>query len=516
MGKMVTQYKLLLSAPSDIKENEEIQIIKNIIEEFNRTIGDTQNIYLVAKYWRDDTYAQMGDTPQNIINSQIVDECDAIIAVMWTRFGTATESYGSGTEEEIMRLLNEGKQVFLYFSERPVNPGNINHDQWSKVCEFKEKNRKNGLYFAYRELDDFKKLVHRHLILHFMNKDDSQIAELNCRKSELSINSYFNEQICDELKLEQSNYGKSEFFHGKLTSIIEIANQINQITISRQVPEQPPAPYYKGFHNLLGESSLNKFINAGLAKSDELIITEFLSSHKISITDDFFELGGLLEQQMVFSLPFGGSPQRELKGTEEEKAKYQLLKRLRLEILTFIEFEHFFKAMDNFYFTTLLVSNIGNIADTNINITLFIPKNHFVGADDFPTPKPRVIEAITEWLLPLFTGENSHKVNSYPNYRIKAPSISSVIPMPKSGEEAYEDSKKKYYSDLNRLFCYEYYTNAESDILKFDLSYLKHNEHTFFPSLLFLKHPITSIRYEIRSEQCPSLIEGILESKANN
>ena len=55
-----------------------------------------------------------------------------------TRFGTATDNYGSGTEEEIEEMLSADKQVFMYFLEAPIIPSNIDIKQYEKVQEFIE------------------------------------------------------------------------------------------------------------------------------------------------------------------------------------------------------------------------------------------------------------------------------------------------------------------------------------------------------------------------------------------
>ena len=66
-------------------------------------------------------------------------DCDAAVAIFWTKFGTPTDKYGSGTEEEIEEMLSSGKQVFLYFVDAQINPSVIDMEQYHKVNDFKEK-----------------------------------------------------------------------------------------------------------------------------------------------------------------------------------------------------------------------------------------------------------------------------------------------------------------------------------------------------------------------------------------
>lgn len=52
----------------------------------------------------------------------IVDKFDAAAAIFQTRFGTPTDDYYSGSDEEIEKTITSGKNVFLYFSNVPVSP----------------------------------------------------------------------------------------------------------------------------------------------------------------------------------------------------------------------------------------------------------------------------------------------------------------------------------------------------------------------------------------------------------
>lgn len=95
----ITTYDLLISCPSDIKD--EIVIIKDVVEMFNNLFGQANNIQIITKHWSKNSYPESGGKPQAILNKQFVFDCDAAVAVFWTRFGTPTDEYDSGTEEEI-------------------------------------------------------------------------------------------------------------------------------------------------------------------------------------------------------------------------------------------------------------------------------------------------------------------------------------------------------------------------------------------------------------------------------
>ena len=143
MAQNVMLYDILISCPGDITEEREI--INEAIIRFNDLYSDTLGITLRSKHWSKNSFPESGDKPQALLNRQFVNNCDAAVAIMWGRFGTPTDEYGSGTEEEIEIMLSQGKQVFMYFSDKPIPPSKIDSDQYNRVSAFREK---------YKELEN--------------------------------------------------------------------------------------------------------------------------------------------------------------------------------------------------------------------------------------------------------------------------------------------------------------------------------------------------------------------------
>ena len=80
----------------------------------------------------------MGASAQTIINKQLLTKCDLLVGVFWTRIGTETEQYLSGTVEEIERHIAAGKPAMLYFSSQPVALDTVDPDQIARLKQFKE------------------------------------------------------------------------------------------------------------------------------------------------------------------------------------------------------------------------------------------------------------------------------------------------------------------------------------------------------------------------------------------
>ena len=103
-------YDILLSCPSDVTDLKDI--VKECIEDFNRIYGSINNVKLELKHWSSDAFPQSGKSAQELLNTKFIHNCDACIALLGNRFGSPTDKYDSGTEEEIEYMISSKKQVF--------------------------------------------------------------------------------------------------------------------------------------------------------------------------------------------------------------------------------------------------------------------------------------------------------------------------------------------------------------------------------------------------------------------
>lgn len=150
MPRSIETYSMLISCPSDVLDF--LPQIEEAVDSFNRGFGESHSVQINTKHWTKNsfTYLEKGMSGQDVINQQIVEKSDMMVAVFWTRFGTPTEKYGSGTEEEINRMLDSQKPVFLFFLDKPISPSKIDIEQLSRIRKFTDKlsTQKYGLYFS--------------------------------------------------------------------------------------------------------------------------------------------------------------------------------------------------------------------------------------------------------------------------------------------------------------------------------------------------------------------------------
>lgn len=161
MSYPATVFSVMIASPSDV--GEERVIVREVIAEWNAVHAKTRSIVLLPVGWETHSSPEMGAHPQEIINRQVLEQCDLLVGVFWTRIGTATPDHESGTVEEIEKHIAAGKPTMLYFSSKPVAPESLIPEQYVKLKEFKASCQSRGLYATYDTTNDFKAAFSRQL-----------------------------------------------------------------------------------------------------------------------------------------------------------------------------------------------------------------------------------------------------------------------------------------------------------------------------------------------------------------
>jgi hypothetical protein len=104
-----------------------------------------------------------GVRPQAAINTQIVDRCDILIGMFWTKLGSSTGVAASGTVEEIDRFVSDSKPAMLYFSGRKVAQVKIDLKQAAKLKRFKAATSKKSLVGSFGSVAQLKQVLLRDL-----------------------------------------------------------------------------------------------------------------------------------------------------------------------------------------------------------------------------------------------------------------------------------------------------------------------------------------------------------------
>ncbi|MGV3589238.1 MAG: hypothetical protein ACO1OF_19685 [Adhaeribacter sp.] len=157
----------MLASPSDV--NEERQVAREIILDWNNINSLLRNIVLLPIGWEYNAVPTMGERPQEIINKQVLKNADLLIGIFWTRIGTPTGKAVSGSVEEIEKHIDSGKPAMLYFSNKPVMPSSINQEQYQAVEKLKKEYQSKGLTETFDTVEDFRSKFQRHLSMKLNN-----------------------------------------------------------------------------------------------------------------------------------------------------------------------------------------------------------------------------------------------------------------------------------------------------------------------------------------------------------
>jgi hypothetical protein len=148
-------FRILIASPSDLAEEREVAA--RAINEWNDLHASDERVVLLPVRWETHALPETGLRPQAAINHQLVEQCDALIGMFWTKVGTSTGIAASGTVEEIEQFVTAGKPALLYFSARPIDPSRVNLSEQRKLRAFKAETQKRALtasFISPAELQD--------------------------------------------------------------------------------------------------------------------------------------------------------------------------------------------------------------------------------------------------------------------------------------------------------------------------------------------------------------------------
>ena len=243
-------FRILIASPSDV--GEERNVIPEIINEWNAVYASQISYILMPVKWESHSAPLLGDRPQAIINEQIVNECDLLVGVFWTRIGTNTGVAISGSAEEIEQFVKNNKPVMLYFSQSPVNPDKIDIDQFATLRNFQEKMRIQGLTESYSGIPDFRQKFSRQLSMN-LNRMLSNLSN----QAKHSNNSSIIKGLQSSQKISLTNSEINDFVKKAIISVAGNDGWASVAAIGVYLKTYTPVDYKK-----LGFGKLNKFLES--------------------------------------------------------------------------------------------------------------------------------------------------------------------------------------------------------------------------------------------------------------
>ena len=114
MSFSASTYHVLIASPSDLADEREAAT--QAIYDWNVQHAAAKGIVLLPVKWETHARPQAGIRPQEAINSQLVQSCDILIGIFWTKLGTSTGVAESGTVEEIDQFVEgqKSQRCFIF------------------------------------------------------------------------------------------------------------------------------------------------------------------------------------------------------------------------------------------------------------------------------------------------------------------------------------------------------------------------------------------------------------------
>ena len=150
----------MIAGPSDTAE--EMRIARQVISDWNDIHSYAHDLVLLPLNWISNSYPDSGKRPQEILNNQLIEKSDMLIAIFATKLGTPTGGYESGTIEEIEEHLKANKPIMLFFKTN-VDANSIDKAELVRLKSFQQKIGDKILYGEYETPMHFKDILNKKL-----------------------------------------------------------------------------------------------------------------------------------------------------------------------------------------------------------------------------------------------------------------------------------------------------------------------------------------------------------------
>jgi hypothetical protein len=166
--------RLLISCPGDVPAHD-LAVVHKAINRWNGIYGTAFSAVIVPISWGTHAAAEFGQPPQDILNKQLVDECDICLALFANRLGTPTRVAESGTAEEIERFGRGERYVGILQSRRQVDASRIELEQAKKLEAYLASMRENALILEYENDDELSQRVDT-ILVSAVSRDQGRTA----------------------------------------------------------------------------------------------------------------------------------------------------------------------------------------------------------------------------------------------------------------------------------------------------------------------------------------------------
>lgn len=149
--------RVLVASPSDVVP-ERNAVVSSIVA-WNSRHGHSIGLVFVPLLWEISAVPNLDPFGgQGALNKQLVDKCDAVIALFWSTLGTPTVNGRSGTVEEMERAEANGLPVHAFFKHADF-PQDVSTENLTNLRNYRTEFGKKALYGPFSDLHDLRNRI---------------------------------------------------------------------------------------------------------------------------------------------------------------------------------------------------------------------------------------------------------------------------------------------------------------------------------------------------------------------
>lgn len=121
VASTVQVLEVLVASPGDVPAQR--LVVQTEVEAWNRSaIARSLGVRLEARLWELDGVPELGTgDAQEVLNRQLLNRADIVIALFHARLGTPTARAESGTAEELQGAIQRGLHVHVFVNQADIS-----------------------------------------------------------------------------------------------------------------------------------------------------------------------------------------------------------------------------------------------------------------------------------------------------------------------------------------------------------------------------------------------------------
>ncbi len=152
VGFTAEVFNVMIASPGDTLDGRDC--VEAVLAKWNQDRSRSESVVFLPLRWETDAIPEMEGDGQSVINHQLVDQSDVVVALFHSRLGVTTDRAQSGTAEEIERARDRGARVHVYFSGMAIDRCQIDPTELSRLAAYRERLQEGGLLGSYSSFQD--------------------------------------------------------------------------------------------------------------------------------------------------------------------------------------------------------------------------------------------------------------------------------------------------------------------------------------------------------------------------